>query len=199
MFRNLAEDIVFFLITHKIISIDERDIYIYGAEAILLNGSLLFVFLVISLLTDEIVNFLSYLFFFVPLRIFTGGYHAKTSNRCFVLSTMMYGLSVLIIKIFPLFHTFFLTKIIGIVCVGSIILFSPLVNKNNPLTQKQRKRNRIISYLILLFDLIAYILCYNLIFTISSSILVFVMFDSFLLIIGKIVSSIEFNNTEQQK
>ena len=195
MFRNLAEDIVFFLVTHKIISIDERDIYIYGAEAILLNGSLLFVFFIISLLTDEIVNFLSYLLFFVPLRIFTGGYHAETSNRCFVLSTMMYGLSVLIIKIFPLFHTFFLSKVVGIVCIGVIILFSPLINKNNPLTQKQRKRNRIISYLILILDLIAYILCYNLICTISSSVLVFVMFDSFLLIIGKIISFTKSNNT----
>ena len=195
MFRNLAEDIVFFLVTHKIISIDERDIYIYGAEAILLNGSLLFVFFIISLFTDEIVNFLSYLLFFVPLRIFTGGYHAETSNRCFVLSTMMYGLSVLIIKTFPLFHTFFLSKVVGIVCIGVIILFSPLINKNNPLTQKQRKRNRIISYLILILDLIAYILCYNLICTISSSVLVFVMFDSFLLIIGKIISFTKSNNT----
>ena len=186
---------MFFLVTHKIISIDERDIYIYGAEAILLNGSLLFVFFIISLLTDEIVNFLSYLLFFVPLRIFTGGYHAETSNRCFVLSTMMYGLSVLIIKIFPLFHTFFLSKVVGIVCIGVIILFSPLINKNNPLTQKQRKRNRIISYLILILDLIAYILCYNLICTISSSVLVFVMFDSFLLIIGKIISFTKSNNT----
>ena len=44
MFHNIAEDIAFLLITHKIIDINERDVYMYGPEVILLNGSLLIVF-----------------------------------------------------------------------------------------------------------------------------------------------------------
>lgn len=79
MFRNLAEDIAFLLIKHKILDIEQRDIYIYGLEVILLNGGLVLMFLTISLLFGVMINFWAYLIFFLPIRIFSGGYHAKTS------------------------------------------------------------------------------------------------------------------------
>lgn len=103
MFHNLAEDIVFLLIKHKIVDIGQRDIYIYGLEVILLNGGLLLVFLSMSLLCNVMINFWSYLIFFLPLRIFSGGYHAKTSERCFVLSTIMYGSTIIAAKFLPTF------------------------------------------------------------------------------------------------
>ena len=91
MFRNLAEDISFLLIKNKIVEIEKREIYIYGLEVILLNGGLLITFLIISLLCGEMINFLAYLIFFLPMRLFSGGYHAETSERCFILSTIIQG------------------------------------------------------------------------------------------------------------
>lgn len=40
MFHNLAVDIAFLLIKNKIVDIQQRDVYVYGLEVILLNGSL---------------------------------------------------------------------------------------------------------------------------------------------------------------
>ena len=133
MFRNLAEDITFLLIKHKTVDIEHRDVYIYGLEVILLNGGLLITFLIISLLCGEMVNFLAYLIFFLPMRLFSGGYHAETSERCFILSTITFGVSIAVSKLIPLLYISNTGKIIGAVSVIVILVLAPLINENNPL------------------------------------------------------------------
>lgn len=186
MFRNLAEDITFLLITHKIIDIDERDVYMYGLEVILLNGSLLIVFLIISLLCGAMMNFLAYLIFFVPLRIFTGGYHAKTSEKCFVISTLMYSASIAAVKIFPLLYQRWEGIAAGLISVLVILVMAPLINENNPLNQHQKKRNRIIAYSILVVDLVFFIFCCKNNWQIATNELIFITLTALLLLIGKV-------------
>ena len=183
MFRNLAEDIAFLLIKHKILDIEQRDIYIYGLEVILLNGGLV---LTISLLFGVMINFWAYLIFFLPIRIFSGGYHAKTSERCFVLSTVMYGLSIALTKFIPLLYTLWEWRIAGIVSLFVILVMAPLINENNPLSKTQRKRNRIIVYILLVLDLAFFILSCNYAWIIAANELVFIIFEAFLLLAGKI-------------
>ena len=186
MFRNLAEDIAFLLIKHKILDIEQRDIYIYGLEVILLNGVLVLMFLTISLLFGVMINFWAYLIFFLPIRIFSGGYHAKTSERCFVLSTVMYGLSIALTKFIPLLYTLWEWRIAGIVSLFVILVMAPLINENNPLSKTQRKRNRIIVYILLVLDLAFFIFSCNYAWIIAANELVFIIFDTFLLLAGKI-------------
>jgi len=186
LFRNLAEDIAFLLIKHKILDIEQRDIYIYGLEVILLNGGLVLMFLTISLLFGVMINFWAYLIFFLPIRIFSGGYHAKTSERCFVLSTVMYGLSIALTKFIPLLYTLWEWRIAGIVSLFVILVMAPLINENNPLSKTQRKRNRIIVYILLVLDLAFFILSCNYAWIIAANELVFIIFEAFLLLAGKI-------------
>ncbi|MBQ8297660.1 MAG: accessory gene regulator B family protein [Ruminococcus sp.] len=176
------------LITRKIISVDERDIYMYGLEVILLNGSLLLVFLIISLLCGEMTNFWAYLVFFLPLRIFSGGYHAETSERCFVLSTVMYVMSIAASSFLPFLYQSWQGRIIGVISVLVILVSAPLVNKNNPLNQSQRKRNRIIICILLIIDLIFFILSCNCSWKIASNELIFIIFDAVLLLMGRLPS-----------
>lgn len=186
MFRNLAEDITFLLIKNKIVDIEKREIYIYGLEVILLNGGLLITFLIISLLCGEMVNFLAYLIFFLPMRLFSGGYHAETSERCFILSTIMFGASIAASKLIPLLYIFNTGKIIGAVSVLVILVLAPLINENNPLNQTQRRRNRIILCTLLFIDLVFFILSCNYAWTIASNELIFIIMDALLLIAGKL-------------
>lgn len=186
MFHNLAEDIAFLLIKRKIVDIEQRDTYIYGLEVILLNGGLMLVFLAMSLLCNAMINFWSYLIFFLPLRIFSGGYHAKTSERCFVLSTIMYGSTIIAAKFLPLLYQDWYWRITGIVSILVILVMAPLINENNPLSQTQQKRNRIIVYLLLTVDLVFFILSCNYTWIIASNELVFIILNAFLLLAGKI-------------
>ena len=188
MFHNLAVDIAFLLIVNKIVDIQQRDIYVYGLEVILLNGSLLIVFLIASLLCGAMINFWAYLIFFLPIRIFSGGYHAKSSESCFVLSTIMYGLSIAITFFFPLLYQNWKWIIAGVISILVILVLSPMVNENNPLTESQQKRNRIIVCILLAADLVVFILSYNFNWRIASNVLVFIVFDALLLLIGKFIS-----------
>lgn len=191
MFKNLAEDITFLLIKNKIVDIEERDIYLYGIEVILLNGGLLLMFLIISLLFGNMINFWAYLIFFLPLRIFSGGYHAKTSECCFAMSTVMYGTSVVITKFLPLLYLNFYCWIAGAVSMFIILLFTPLINANNPLNKVQKKRNRIITYFLMMIDLVFFILCCNFNWRMATNELLFVVFDALLLLIGKILHNFD--------
>jgi len=188
MFHNLAVDIAFLLIKNKIVDIQQRNIYVYALEVILLNGSLLIVFLIASLLCGAMINFWAYLIFFLPIRIFSGGYHAKSSESCFVLSTIMYGLSIAITLLFPLLYQNWKWIIAGVISILVILVLSPMVNENNPLTESQQKRNRIIVCILLAADLVVFILSYNFNWRIASYVLVFIVFDALLLLIGKVIS-----------
>ena len=55
MFHNIADDIILRFIAHKKIDIEEREVYTYGLEVILLNGLLILVFLLISIFTKELL------------------------------------------------------------------------------------------------------------------------------------------------
>lgn len=178
MFRNLAEDIAFLLITHKVISIDKRDIYMDRLEAILLNGSLMIVFLIISLLCKEMIDLLAYIIFFIPLRIFTGGYHAKSSDKCFVISTLMYGVSIAAVNIFPLMYQHWEGIITGLISL-LIILIMTLINEN-------KKRNKIIAYSVLVVDLVIFIFCCINNWRIATNELVFITLTAILILIGKV-------------
>lgn len=191
MFRNLAEDIAFLLIKNKIVDIEERDIYIYGIEVILLNGGLLLVFLLISLLSGAMMNFWAYLVFFLPLRTFSGGYHAKTSECCFVMSTVMYGISVAVTKFLPLLYLNFYWWTAGVISALIIFIFAPLINANNPLNEFQKKRNRIIVYSLLITDLVFFILCCIFNWKVATNELWFVVLDAFLLLVGKAVNCLD--------
>ena len=188
MFHNLAVDIAFLLIKNKIVDIQQRNIYVYALEVILLNGSLLIVFLIASLLCGAMINFWAYLIFFLPIRIFSGGYHAKSIESCFVLSTIMYGLSIAITVFFPLLYQNWKWIIAGVISILVILVLSPMVNENNPLTESQQKRNRIIVCILLAADLVVFILSYNFNWRIASNVLVFIVFDALLLLIGKVIS-----------
>ena len=101
MFQYIAEDIAFLLIKNKTVDIEKRDECVYGAEVLLVNLSNILTALIISILTKSMLHFAAFMLIFVPLRIFTGGYHAKTSESCYLITSSMYALTVLCVKLMP--------------------------------------------------------------------------------------------------
>jgi len=187
MFRNLAEDIAFVLIKNKIIDIEQHDVYVYGAEVFLLNASLLIILLVISFAFKALVHFVAFMVFFFPLRIFAGGYHAKTSEMCLVLSIIMYAVSLAIVQIIPLLYKSVYAMAAEILFLTVIFIFAPIVNKNNELNSEQLKRNKIIVRTLLLIDIAGFVLCYLLNLTVASSEIVFTSSVAILLLIEKVL------------
>ncbi len=182
MFRYIAEDIAFLLIKNKIVDIEEREVYVYGLEVLLLNISNIIIALIISLITKSMWHFVAFILIFVPLRIFVGGYHAKTSEICFIYTSLVYALTVLIIKLFPLLNQNIVAIIVTTILLIPIIVFSPLENSNNPLGEN-RKRNKLIAIILTVIDSLIFIILKAMHKNLASNVMIFIAAVSILLTI----------------
>ena len=67
---------------------DKEEIYIYGLELIISTFFGLSSILLISCLLFCFTSGLVFISVFVPLRLFTGGYHAENYGKCFIISNI---------------------------------------------------------------------------------------------------------------
>lgn len=184
MFRYIAEDIAFLLIKNKIFDIEKRDKCVYGAEVLLLNLSNILTALIISILSRSMLHFAAFMLIFVPLRIFTGGFHAKSSDSCYVLTTATYALTVLCVKLLPELYANIPAIITLAILIILMILFAPVEHKNNPLNADEHKRNRLISVSLTAIDSLIFIILYFLSISIATSVMIFMAVNSILVQIG---------------
>ena len=194
MFRYIAEDIAFLLIKNKIVDIEKRDECVYGSEVLLLNLSNILTALIISILTKSMLHFVAFMLIFVPLRIFTGGYHSKTSESCYLLTSVIYALTVLCVKLRPELYSNIPAIITFAVLIVPIVLFAPVEHKNNPLTSDECKRNKIISIILIAFDSLIFIALFILSISTATSVMIFMAVDSVLMLIGLLM-----NRTQKSK
>ena len=84
MLRCFAEKIVDQLFKHCDFPEKRKPVYIYGAELTLSTMLGCISVLLVSLLLGNILIGLSFLFYFISIRLFSGGYHANTYFSCFL-------------------------------------------------------------------------------------------------------------------
>lgn len=141
MLTRIANKCTQVLLNNSIIIKDKEDIFIYGFE---LFFSTLFAILGI-ILTSIIclrpdIGFV-FLLFFIPIRLFAGGFHASTYGRCFVCTNAVF-IVVLLLSVFTLNKVGFLIS--GILFLCSLIYIwknAPIEHKDAPLSQSKRDYN----------------------------------------------------------
>lgn len=188
MFHNLAEDIAYLLIKNKVADIEKRDIYVFGVEVLLLNSLNILTAFIVSIITGTKLHFLAFILVFVPLRIFTGGYHAKTSEACYLITTVTYVLSVLCVKRFPDIYLSIPGLIALSVLIVPMILLAPIEHRNNPLSPHERKINRLISIVLIVFDSLVFIAMFLLSNSAATSVMIFMAINSIIMLIGSLAN-----------
>lgn len=186
MFKNIAEDIVFYLSRKKILKQDNREVYVYALEVIMLNLILLMTLLIISLVGEQSLFFACYLFFFVPLRVFTGGYHAKKSEICFVMSVASYVLAMILVDNISLLFNNAIMVFVTALLMLLMFLYSPIENINHPLDKTRKRRNRIIARVIVLIDFTLLIVFYINGMAIAPYEIIFILLNGVVFFLGKI-------------
>lgn len=191
MFRYLAENISFILIKNKILDIQNREIYVYSIETLLMNLVLLTIICSISLWNHGILHLVGFLVFFLPLRIFAGGYHTKHSETCFLLTISVYVGTLWIAKEWPLLYMNKSAILLFLVAGIFIMIWSPLKNPKHLLSEERYARNRKIVFFLIVVDFILFSVFYKCNCRIASSELVVVVIFFGVLFIGKNVKSLE--------
>jgi len=116
----------------------------YGLEGLYLNISKLIIFLIINIIIGNLGASLLFILFFIPIKSFSYGFHAKTSLQCWLISAFCFvGLPFLTNYI----EFNFLFKMILIVCFFIIFtFFSPADTPRKPiLSSSIRLRLRVSS------------------------------------------------------
>lgn len=133
------------LIQHTNIPSSHKPVFRYGIELTISTLSSILSVLFLSLLLNATIETIVFLIAYMSLRIWSGGYHAKTYARCF-LSTNLTYLAVYVISrilltlesVWPPFILLFAANIV-------IFTWAPVKNKNHPLSEKRYQQNKKIA------------------------------------------------------
>lgn len=142
-----------------IIKSEEIELYEYGFwQMVLIVWNVLTV-IIIGFALKKVWETIIFLLFFIPLRSFAGGYHAKNAFRCYFLSVFFIFAGI---KIADLVVPYKMAGIIIIVFSILIIwLLSPIDSENKVLDEQEKKVYAYRSKVILMMELAIGILAKN--------------------------------------
>jgi accessory gene regulator B len=184
---RLLDKIIAFTYKNETIDPDRIEIVRYGLELFILKAVFLLASVIIALLMGEILSYLIFLMFFMPLRTLAGGYHAKTRLICFVESM---ATVVLVCGICKLMQTKSLSEIIlfGVMTlISSVVIFllSPVEDKNKPLSEEQKLSfQRKVRIYLLISLVVSTILVYFKLLNLTLPIILAVIITGCLVIVG---------------
>ncbi len=149
MICRLSSKILTFVSKYVDITSEMNDIYQYGIEITISSILNIILVLLCSLFLSDFFAGLTYLFIFVFLRSFTGGYHATTYFRCNLTIVTTFLVTFIFYKTITYYEISFLVfEAIMLISLVPIIIFSPVPNKHKPLTDMRRKQSYKLSIVI---------------------------------------------------
>lgn len=172
MFDKISEFITDTLIEGKIIKMEERNLYLYCFGTLIEMTANIITTLIIGALLGKIVAALIFMLIFIPLRSTAGGYHCETAGKCYLLSMAVY-LAVILTYDFVSAAPSYVCVLICVFDLVAIIILSPVVSPNKPLTAKEKIKNRRISITLSLIYITAIIVMLN-----SKNVYAFVILES---------------------
>lgn len=192
MINNLSALLTDKLLAKGSITEDERELYIYGFFMLLSHIMYFVLACIFGILFKCFIESIIFYVAFQFIRRYAGGYHAATETRCEILSTLSIIASIGIIKLSKIYDFKTTLLIITLISMVIIFIFCPLDTPEKPLTEKEFKYFRKISWIILLVISIAIIVSYffkfNLLF---APCCISLILESILLIAGKIKKIME--------
>lgn len=185
------------MLSNGTISKEDKELYIYGLFMLISH----LVFFIISCVFGLILGYaLESIVFYVAfqfIRRYAGGYHAATETRCAILSALsIFGciVAIRLSKIYDIQTALLIISVLSAVC---IFLFCPLDTPEKPLTDKEFRYFRKISWLILLAIVVAIIVSYIFKFKIVTvPCCLSLILESILLVAGKIKKVSQKNNVK---
>lgn len=136
MFLNISEKITSLLIENDSIPKEDRELYSYGFRQGFLMLLNIFTTLVIGFIFNKPLQSIIFSISYLPIRSYAGGYHAKTSLRCYVYSMLMITIVLLLLK-----YTY-ISKLANLILllISALVIYilSPVQDNNKPLDKLEQ-------------------------------------------------------------
>lgn len=134
-------------IEYGVISLSDKELYEISFTSLFFSLLTWGTLLVLGLLQKCFLGCLIFMAAYIPLRVFSGGFHLSTRPRCYMFSLFVFELMIIVYS-----HGLFNNAIYNIWTLISfpiIVIMSPVEDKKKPLYPNERIRNKKIVYLIL--------------------------------------------------
>lgn len=131
MIRKISEAIINCLILNNIIVEDNREIFQFGLEQLLILGLNIIMIIFIGILTGSVWKVVLFTTAFMMLRSYAGGYHASSQLKCFLLTILITSVMFSVINIIAKNVFVLLGLFIVFSCI--ILILSPVESRNKPL------------------------------------------------------------------
>lgn len=158
MIKQFAGIITSFLVRDNVIDEEQKEIYQYGTEQLLINAITLCAICIIAISLEARSITVLWLLGFLPIRAVAGGYHADTPLRCNALTLAVYLINMsVILYLSKTIITYKLLVVTLSVAFLGLLMFAPVDHKNRVLLNEDyfqaKTRSRIIGILIISFCL----------------------------------------------
>ena len=190
--ESLTTKFVNKLINSNIIKKEDSEIYSYGFKEMLFITLNIITTLFIGLIFNKIFEIILFMITYSAIRVYVGGYHARTKSKCYIFSVLML-ISVCYILKLDLLKSYLLIVILTIISSGMILYLAPVEDENKPLDEIEIKvyTKRTVRNLIIVLVVLGITLMFNKI-NISFCICISLLFNVTMLILGKINNSIRY-------
>lgn len=141
---SISKKIVDKLINNEIISCEEREVYEYCAKSLLQFVGYICCLTLMGIMMHKIFETIAFIIFFLGIRGFAGGYHAKKEILCSIMSIAVYILYLWFCECITVLSN---TNIIILIVffVINICVLAPVDCKNKRLIKKEYYRNKIFT------------------------------------------------------
>ncbi|WMJ22353.1 accessory gene regulator B family protein [Paludicola sp. MB14-C6] len=158
----LSNNITNFLCKKEVINLRDKSIYQYGCEVIISAIVGFTLILVTGVILEEILLSVVFLLVFVPLRMFTGGYHADNYLKCNIVFECLFLATIFSTRIFISYFTYPAVILFGVFSFITILCYAPIENENKPLTEEEKKKHKLTGAILCIFYEIIILLVYPL-------------------------------------
>lgn len=138
MFVKLADNIVKWMLSNQIIEEKKAVICRWGISHILDTIFNIITFLIIGILFKMPFETIVFTLGYIPLRIYAGGYHAKTPFRCWCLSNIILAVSLVIVQ--NVKKSYIAFGVLSLIAIVILIILMPVEDLHKPLDQNDRKK-----------------------------------------------------------
>jgi accessory gene regulator B len=136
-------------IKHPNICYDKIEIYQYGFFVLFSNILFLFLTIILGAVLNVLLSSIVFYIAFFSIRQYAGGYHASTETRCEIFSTLSILACIVVIRLSKIYDFQAVLLILSAVSAVCIFALCPLDTPEKPLSEKEFRYFRKISWVIL--------------------------------------------------
>lgn len=147
MINRFSAIIVNYLLKSRVINNVEveKQFYQYGIEITLSSIINIALILLLGLISKSVFESVIFLLLFIPIRQFTGGYHASTYLRCNLLFCSLYIVVLMVSRLTFSYLTTYAVILITFICILLIWFMCPVEHINKPIPTQRKKHHKLIA------------------------------------------------------